>query len=653
MFAALGAHARHALPHAGGVRRGARRDALGARARARGRRRRRRVAQRRRPGAAGRHQLALRDRPLPQRRRRRAPGRRHGGLDRARRDVLPRPAGRPRPLQGADGQGVGGGHHAADHPRLRLPAARQRLAGARPVHRHRRPELEPRRTSRSGRMFGALNDYWARGKQVLQQGRPRTDVAVYRDGFLTTAATYQALGTDIPNYQLEPAHRLRHLRRPAGRPARRRHAPASSRRRCSTARRSSAPATRFEYVDPVGLRERSAGRRAVPARRRLPRAGARRARAAGARRPRRSRDAAERGLAVVVVGEPPGARARGGADPAAEDARVQAAVARLLRAPRVRARRPRRPTSRGALAALGVAPGGALVARRCPSTRSAASTSARTTSTSGTPATAPIRFDAVVRDPRRAGRRSTCGRARSRRVAAYRARRGRVTRAADARAGRDARARLPPRPGARAPARDQRRGRGRARARGRAARHRRRRAHRRGCATAARAACASARCPTPLEPAELEAARRRGRARRARRRTTSSSTRSPTGATSPSCASASGTGTYTATLDVPGGWLGAPPRRLPRARRRSAARRRSTSTAPPSARRSCRARAPTSAGCCTPGANELRVVVATTLKNKLVALARQRLPGRGDLPGAAGDPAVRAARPGPAGPLQP
>lgn len=40
---------------------------------------------------------------------------------------------------------------------------------------------------------------------MLAHGRPRTDVAVYRDGFLTSAATYQALATDVPNYQLEPA----------------------------------------------------------------------------------------------------------------------------------------------------------------------------------------------------------------------------------------------------------------------------------------------------------------------------------------------------------------------------------------------------------------------------------------------------------------
>src|SRR4051812_46592249 len=38
-------------------------------------------------------------------------------------------------------------------------------------------------------MWKPLTDYWARGTLVLQQGAPRTDVAVYRDGFVTTAAT--------------------------------------------------------------------------------------------------------------------------------------------------------------------------------------------------------------------------------------------------------------------------------------------------------------------------------------------------------------------------------------------------------------------------------------------------------------------------------
>ncbi|WP_433519572.1 glycosyl hydrolase [Nonomuraea sp. CA-143628] len=36
--------------------------------------------------------------------------------------------------------------------------------------------------------WAPLTDYWARGTVVLETGIPRTDVAVYRDGFLTTAA---------------------------------------------------------------------------------------------------------------------------------------------------------------------------------------------------------------------------------------------------------------------------------------------------------------------------------------------------------------------------------------------------------------------------------------------------------------------------------
>lgn len=37
-------------------------------------------------------------------------------------------------------------------------------------------------------MFKPLTDYWARGTLVLEAGTPRTDVAIYRDGFLTTTA---------------------------------------------------------------------------------------------------------------------------------------------------------------------------------------------------------------------------------------------------------------------------------------------------------------------------------------------------------------------------------------------------------------------------------------------------------------------------------
>lgn len=36
--------------------------------------------------------------------------------------------------------------------------------------------------------WSALTDYWARGTVALETGSPRTDVAIYREGFLTTAA---------------------------------------------------------------------------------------------------------------------------------------------------------------------------------------------------------------------------------------------------------------------------------------------------------------------------------------------------------------------------------------------------------------------------------------------------------------------------------
>jgi hypothetical protein len=181
-------------------------------------------------------------------------------------------------------------------------------------------------------MFRALNDYWARGNHVLKRGRPRTDVAVYRDGFLTSAATYQALGTDLPNYQLEPATGFGVFADPQG-----------GQRVDDTAALKPTPlfdgealeraGYTFEYVDPVGLRGQT-GRTLFPHGPRY-RALVLDTRALPAAAAESIASAAEHGLAVVVVGDPPAA-GRSGAHPEAEDARVQSAVARLLKAPRVR-----------------------------------------------------------------------------------------------------------------------------------------------------------------------------------------------------------------------------------------------------------------------------------------------------------------------------
>ncbi|MEA2124330.1 MAG: hypothetical protein QOI80_1112, partial [Solirubrobacteraceae bacterium] len=200
-------------------------------------------------------------------------------------------------------------------------------------------------------LFRALNDYWARGNLVLRRGRPRTDVAVYRDGFLTSAATYQALGTDLPNYQLEPATGFGIFADPQG--GQRVDDSADLK---PTPLFDGEPLERagytFEYVDPAGLRSQR-GRTLFPRGPRY-RALVLDQRALPAATAEAIATAAQHGLAVVVVGDAPG-HGLGGADPAAEDARVQAAVARLLRAPRVRRVAAQADVAR-ALAALRVRP---------------------------------------------------------------------------------------------------------------------------------------------------------------------------------------------------------------------------------------------------------------------------------------------------------
>jgi hypothetical protein len=151
-----------------------------------------------------------------------------------------------------------------------------------------------------------LADYWARGTYVLQSGTPRSDVAVLYDGFLASAATpslgageplpalFDGLSVETRGYQLQ-------------------------------------------YVDSAGLAEPEAGDAGVlypagPAYDALViRQDTMDPSAAEA-----VATQAEAGLAVVVVGPAPAGSASYGADPAAADARVTAAVQRILAAPRAR-----------------------------------------------------------------------------------------------------------------------------------------------------------------------------------------------------------------------------------------------------------------------------------------------------------------------------
>ena len=165
-----------------------------------------------------------------------------------------------------------------------------------------------------------LTDYWARGSSVMQTGTSRTDVAIYRDGFLTTAALgfgrsgaikglFDAVDMEKAGYSIE-------------------------------------------YLDPNGVIDPAANgtgvlypdgpryRALVIDERALPAAVA-----------ERLADEAAQGLAVVFVGNLPtrDTSLRG------EDARVQAAVARLIAQPTV-ARVATQAEAAGALARLDVVP---------------------------------------------------------------------------------------------------------------------------------------------------------------------------------------------------------------------------------------------------------------------------------------------------------
>ncbi len=171
-----------------------------------------------------------------------------------------------------------------------------------------------------------LTDYWARGTVVLETGTPRTDVAIHRDGFLTTAARGSA-------------------QEDATAPARLADTEALERRGYSV-----------QFVDPIGLAEPGAidadgvlfddgpAYRAlvIDERALTPEA----AEAIDA--------AASRGLRVVVVGEPP-TDDSGFAAGSAGDARVREAVGRLLGRPTT-ARVGVQAEAADALAGLGLVP---------------------------------------------------------------------------------------------------------------------------------------------------------------------------------------------------------------------------------------------------------------------------------------------------------
>ncbi|WP_426188308.1 hypothetical protein [Microbacterium sp. TWP3-1-2b2] len=149
-----------------------------------------------------------------------------------------------------------------------------------------------------------LTDYWARGAVVLETGVPRTDVAIYRDGFLTIAA--------------------RGVRDPT--------ADATTPARLADTEALDLAGFSVQFIDPLGVID-GVGRRPelfadgpgyrglVVDERTLPPETA-----------EAIAEAAERGLRLVVVGEPPAADS-GFARGADGDARVRAAMTRALSMP--------------------------------------------------------------------------------------------------------------------------------------------------------------------------------------------------------------------------------------------------------------------------------------------------------------------------------
>jgi hypothetical protein len=175
-------------------------------------------------------------------------------------------------------------------------------------------------------MWKPLADYWARGAMVLEHGHPRTDVAVYRNGFVTTAATIVGELPEIINYQAADVPQA--LRDAANDQVAARNAPRPS-RFFDTDALEQAGFT-VEYVDPVGLAEPQARGEGVL----YPNGPAYRAVVIDERAiPGATAAALDRasaaGLRVVFVGELPN-RGTSARDAAEEDQIVKRSVRRIL-----------------------------------------------------------------------------------------------------------------------------------------------------------------------------------------------------------------------------------------------------------------------------------------------------------------------------------
>lgn len=165
----------------------------------------------------------------------------------------------------------------------------------------------------------ALNDYWARGTVALEAGTPRTDIAIYRDGFLTTAAR------GMPDRDLTAPRQL------------------------VDAAPLEAAGYTIQFIDPIGLADphAAAGRAATL----YPHGPSYQAliideRAIAVDAAEALLRAARSGVRVIIVGEPPRLDSGFAAGPDGAT-RVQAAIGRLLALPTV--------TTVGTMAAAGEA----------------------------------------------------------------------------------------------------------------------------------------------------------------------------------------------------------------------------------------------------------------------------------------------------------
>jgi hypothetical protein len=189
------------------------------------------------------------------------------------------------------------------------------------------------RTFPEWKLWGPLAAYWARGNLVLRQGRPQVDVAIYRDAFTTWQASYGDIALDVPDDGVSPGLPGDPLHNPDGSRPVDNAVGANTPRPFFDTTALEQRGLRLEYIDPQGLIAREAGTGAVlypdgPSyeavvidERALP------AEAAEAIERR-----AQKGLAVVFVGDLPsrGASAR---DARNEDDRVRAAVRGILGTP--------------------------------------------------------------------------------------------------------------------------------------------------------------------------------------------------------------------------------------------------------------------------------------------------------------------------------